>query len=53
MTDPETQKQTRLDWKDAHDFRRSSPIVAQISESLGWAEEDMDRLFKHAETLKG
>jgi len=53
MADPETQKQTRLDWKDADDFRRSSPIIAQISESLGLSEEEVDRLFKHAETVKG
>lgn len=48
MADEETPMLTRLAWRDAQEFRRTSPAVLSISASLGLTDEQLDALFTTA-----
>lgn len=43
---------TQLAWKRATEFRRNSPMIAQISNVLGWTSEYVDSLFTRAALIE-
>lgn len=51
ITDPMTRKASQIEWEYATEIRRDSPLVTQLSSSLGLTEEQMDQLFLLASTL--
>lgn len=37
-----------LGWKEMHEIRRDSAIVAEIADELEWTEDQVDDLFRRA-----
>lgn len=42
----------QLAWQDAQEFRRNSPTVAAIAETLALTDEQLDDLFRQAATIE-
>lgn len=43
---------TKLAWAEAQEFRRTSPSIAAIAQTLGWTDEYLDHLFKRGATIE-
>jgi len=48
MADAETPALARLAWREAVEFRRTSPTVQAMAGALGWDEAQIDALFRAA-----
>lgn len=45
MASPDTPQLARLAWQDAQEFRRTSPTVLAMAQSLGLSDSQLDELF--------
>ena len=52
MNDPATPMIHRLAWQDAQEFRRDSALVNALAGTLGLSSEQLDDLFRLAETIE-
>ena len=52
MNDPATPMIHRLAWQDAQEFRRDSALVTALAGTLGLSPEQLDDLFRLAETIE-
>lgn len=49
---PSPQKEAaRIDWEDASEFRRDSPLIAQLGPALGLTSAQIDALFVQAAAI--
>lgn len=52
MIRPSTPALTKLAWREATRFERSSAMIAQAKADLGWSDEQVDQLFILADTIR-
>ena len=42
----------KLAWRDAAEFRRSTPAILGMAESFGWSSDQLDQLFMTAKDIE-
>lgn len=52
MADPATDTLTVLAWKNAQEFKRTSPMVLNMAQALGLSEQQVDDLFIAASQIE-
>lgn len=52
MADPSTDELTKIAWANAQEFRRDSPMIANLAAIMGWTESQLDDLFRTASTIQ-
>jgi len=52
MDDPETDAIVKLAWEDAQTFRRNSPTVKALAQTLELSDEQLDAMFEAASQIE-
>lgn len=52
IADPSTPEETKVAWEYAIQWRRASPLIENLGAALGLTAEQIDDLFKEAQTIQ-